>query len=64
MDDGCVRVQAHAAAAVINFCEHCEKETLNPYLQGLLGARRAAPRRAAPRRARAARRACRPPPTR
>ena len=37
MDDGCVRVQAHAAAAVINFCEHCEKETLQPYLQGLLG---------------------------
>ena len=37
MDDGCKRVQAHAAAAVINFCEHCEKETLQPYLQGLLG---------------------------
>ena len=37
MDDGCNRVQAHAAAAVINFCEHCEKETLHPYLQGLLG---------------------------
>ena len=22
---------------MINFCEHCEKETLHPYLQGLLG---------------------------
>jgi len=37
MDDQCKRVQAHAAAAVINFCEHCERETLQPYLQGLLG---------------------------
>ena len=37
MDDGCKRVQAHAAAAVINFCEHCERGTLAPYLQPLLG---------------------------
>jgi len=37
MDDGCKRVKAHAAAAVINFCEHCERKTLRPYLQGLLG---------------------------
>jgi len=37
MDDGCTRVQAHAAAAVINFCEHCKRETLKPYLPGLLG---------------------------
>lgn len=37
MDDGCKRVQAHAAAAVINFCEHCERKTLRPYLPGLLG---------------------------
>lgn len=36
MDDTCKRVQAHAAAAVINFCEHCERETLQPYLEGLL----------------------------
>ncbi|KAL1510219.1 hypothetical protein AB1Y20_006547 [Prymnesium parvum] len=37
MDDQCKRVQAHAAAAVINFCEHCERSTLQPYLQGVLG---------------------------
>uniref|UniRef100_A0A7S3C1U5 TOG domain-containing protein n=1 Tax=Haptolina ericina TaxID=156174 RepID=A0A7S3C1U5_9EUKA len=37
MDDPCKRVQAHAAAAVINFCEHCDRETLQPYLEGLLG---------------------------
>jgi HEAT repeat protein len=37
MDDGCKRVQAHAAAAVINFCEHCDRKTLHPYLPGLLG---------------------------
>ena len=37
MDDGCNRVQAHAAAAVINFCEHCERKTLNAYLADLLG---------------------------
>ena len=36
MDDGCNRVQAHAAAAVINFCEHCDRKILQPYLQGLL----------------------------
>jgi len=36
MDDGSKRVQAHAAAAVINFCEHCERPTLKPYLPELL----------------------------
>ena len=37
MDDTAnARVQSHAAAAVINFCEHCERKTLRPYLQGLL----------------------------
>jgi len=37
MDDGCKRVQAHAAAAVINFCEHCSRATLKTYLHDLLG---------------------------
>ena len=37
MDDSCKRVQAHAAAAVINFCEHCERKTLQIYLNDLLG---------------------------
>jgi len=37
MDDQCMRVQAHAAAAVINFCEHCPRATLAPYLPDLLG---------------------------
>lgn len=37
MDDGCKRVQAHAAAAVINFCEHCARPTLQIYLSDLLG---------------------------
>ena len=36
MDDASNRVQAHAAAAVINFCEHCDREVLKPYLQPLL----------------------------
>ena len=30
MDDACYRVQAHAAAAVINFCEHCDRALLQP----------------------------------
>lgn len=30
------RVQAHAAAALVNFCEEAEKEILAPYLDGLL----------------------------
>ncbi len=30
------RVQAHAAAALVNFCEEAEKEVLAPYLDGLL----------------------------
>jgi NAD(P)-dependent dehydrogenase (short-subunit alcohol dehydrogenase family) len=38
MDDSCMRVQAHAAAAVINFCEHCARSTLQQYLPELLGA--------------------------
>ena len=37
MDDQSKRVQAHAAAAVINFCEHCERATLRQYLPNLLG---------------------------
>ena len=36
MDDASNRVQAHAAAAVINFCEHCDRAVLQPYLQPLL----------------------------
>eukprot|EP00698_Gefionella_okellyi_P011181 TRINITY_DN2935_c0_g1_i1.p1 TRINITY_DN2935_c0_g1~~TRINITY_DN2935_c0_g1_i1.p1 ORF type:complete len:1109 (-),score=299.02 TRINITY_DN2935_c0_g1_i1:650-3934(-) len=37
MDDAAnPRVQSHAAAAVINFTEHCKKETLHPYLDTLL----------------------------
>ncbi len=30
-------MQSHAAAAVINFCEHCDSELLAPYLNDLLG---------------------------
>jgi len=30
------RVQAHAAAALVNFCEEAEKDTLEPYLDNLL----------------------------
>ena len=37
MDDASMRVQAHAAAAAINFCEHCERSTLQPYLLPMLG---------------------------
>ena len=37
MDDCCCRVQAHAAAAIINFCEHCSRATLEQYLPDLLG---------------------------
>jgi len=37
MDDvGNPRVQSHAAAAVINFTENCDKLVLGPYLDGLL----------------------------
>ena len=36
MDDGCNRVQAHAAASIINFCEHCSRPTLKLYLGDLL----------------------------
>jgi len=35
-DQGNPRVQAHAAAAVINFTEKCDKEILKLYLDGLL----------------------------
>ncbi|KAG8470763.1 hypothetical protein KFE25_009184 [Diacronema lutheri] len=37
MDDGSMRVQGHAASAIINFCEHTTRETLEPYLEALLG---------------------------
>ena len=37
MEDSCTRVQAHAAAAIINFCEHCARATLKQYLPELLG---------------------------
>lgn len=30
------RVQAHGAAALVNFCEHAHKETLGPYLDVIL----------------------------
>ena len=30
------RVQSHAAAALVNFCEEAEKEILEPYLDNLL----------------------------
>jgi len=30
------RVQAHGAAALVNFCEHANKDTLQPYLDGIL----------------------------
>ena len=36
MEDGSARVQSHAAAAVINFCEHAEAEVMEPYLDPLL----------------------------
>eukprot|EP00741_Cyanophora_paradoxa_P006672 tig00001030_g6453.t1 len=36
MADPHMRVQGHAAAAVINFTEECKKETLAPYLNELL----------------------------
>lgn len=36
MDDASFRVQGHAASAIINFCEHAERETLEPYLEPLL----------------------------
>lgn len=31
------RVQSHAAAAVVNFCDHCKPELLDNYLERLLG---------------------------
>ena len=31
------RVQTHAGAALVNFCEHCPKDTLSMYLQPILG---------------------------
>ena len=30
------RVQSHAAAAIINFCDHCDKMIIEPYLHSLL----------------------------
>ena len=35
-DTGNPRVQAHAAAAVVNFAEECEPEVLAPYMDGLI----------------------------
>ena len=32
------RVQAHAAAAMVNFCEECPPKILEPYLDGLVDA--------------------------
>jgi len=32
------KVQSHVSAALVNFCEKIKKETLQPYLPGLLGA--------------------------
>jgi len=32
------RVQAHAAAALVNFCEECPRKTLEPYLDDLVSA--------------------------
>ncbi|XP_074582052.1 uncharacterized protein LOC141838465 [Curcuma longa] len=31
------RVQAHAASAVLNFCENCTPDILTPYLDGIVG---------------------------
>ncbi|KAL9274571.1 Importin-5-like protein [Drosera capensis] len=31
------RAEAHAASAVLNFCENCKPEILTPYLDGLVG---------------------------
>lgn len=36
MEDASARVQSHAAAAVINFCEHAEAAVMEPYLDPLL----------------------------
>ena len=35
-DNVCLRVQAHAAAALINFSEPCDSSVMLPYLEGLL----------------------------
>ena len=32
------RVQAHAAAAMVNFCEECPPKVLEPYLDSLVDA--------------------------
>ena len=36
LDDPSERVQAHAAAALINFCEHCSQEAIKLYINPLL----------------------------
>ena len=36
LDSAEPRVQAHAAAALVNFCEEAEKQILEPYLDDLL----------------------------
>jgi len=37
-DSGHPRVQAHAAAALVNFCEECPRKILEPYLDDLVSA--------------------------
>lgn len=32
-----VRVQAHAASAILNFSENCRPDILTPYLDGIVG---------------------------
>ena len=35
-DNGNPRVQAHAGAALVNFCEECPKHILAPYLDSII----------------------------
>merc|ERR1719447_394621 len=35
-DNGFPRVQAHAAAALVNFCEECPPKIMEPYLEALV----------------------------
>jgi len=36
-DSSCPRVQAHAGAALVNFCEECPRDILKNYAEALLG---------------------------
>ncbi|EYC37804.1 hypothetical protein Y032_0765g2159 [Ancylostoma ceylanicum] len=36
MDSSCARVSAHAAAALINFCEDCPKQIISAYLPAIM----------------------------